>query len=109
MTTDQAAAPTFDIQNSLFNIDSNNLQITSMDDRFDDDDTDDWDDAASETVACPACGAEVYAEAICCPACGEYVTHSTSLFAGRPWWWVALGVAGVIAVIVTSLVLGWGQ
>lgn len=82
------------------------------DNAWDDDDADDeaWndDDDASETVACPACGAEVYEDALRCPRCGEYVTHSTSHFAGRPWWWIALGIAGVIAVIATSLAIGLG-
>jgi DNA-directed RNA polymerase subunit RPC12/RpoP len=93
-----------------------------MNENWDDEDEDDaWDnsadddqdepfdeDDASETVACPACGAEVYEDALRCPSCGEYVTHSTSFFAGRPWWWIALGIAGVLAVIVTSLIAGLG-
>ena len=79
------------------------------DDQADDDADDAWnEDDASETMACPVCGADVYEDALRCPSCGEYITHSTSFFAGRPWWWTALDIAGVIAVIVTSLVIGLG-
>jgi hypothetical protein len=74
-------------------------------------DDDEWDDDndTSETLACPLCGADVYEDAIRCPNCGEYITHSTSFFAGRPWWWIALGIAGVLAVIVMSLIAGFGS
>jgi hypothetical protein len=82
------------------------------DDTWNDDAVDAWDnesdDDASETVDCPHCGAEVYEDALRCPSCGEFISHSTSLFAGRPWWWIALGIAGVVAVILGSIVVGWG-
>ncbi len=58
---------------------------------------------ASETVPCPACGASVYEDAIRCPVCGEYVSHSAHWTAGRPWWWIALGIVGVVAVLGTML------
>lgn len=66
---------------------------------------DDWPDESDEelesiTVACPSCGAEIYEDAVSCPVCGEYVTHSHSVWEGKPWWWVALGIVGIIAVIV---------
>lgn len=61
---------------------------------------DDWDDDDdSETLPCPECGVPVYEDAERCPHCGSYITHSTSLWAGRPWWWTALGLAGILAVI----------
>ncbi|TWT29240.1 hypothetical protein KOR34_52950 [Posidoniimonas corsicana] len=73
----------------------------------DDEEPDDdyYDDDEAELVDCPACGAPVYEEAERCPVCGEYITHSTSPWSGRPTWWVALGLAGILAMIVV-LALG---
>ena len=77
------------------------------DDEFDDDweapDADDRDDDEIETLPCPACGKPIYEEAEACPYCGEYVTHSTSILAGRPAWFIALAIAGVVAVIFALL------
>ena len=69
---------------------------------WEEDPDDDWpeDDGESEVVACPNCGADVYEEAEQCPSCGEYIVHGSSLWDGKPLWWVLLGIAGVIAVIV---------
>lgn len=72
------------------------------------DEDDDWespepdeeaDEDSVETVACPDCGEQIYEEAEQCPYCGQYVTHSTSPWSGRPWWFVVLGLAGIVAVI----------
>ena len=41
----------------------------------------------------------VYEEAEQCPYCGWYVTQTTSTFAGKPFWFVLLGIAGIVAVI----------
>jgi hypothetical protein len=76
-----------------------------------DDEDDDWeapeedeaDDDSPETVVCPSCGEQIYEEAEQCPHCHEYVTHSTSVLAGKPIWFVALAVLGVVAVIVALL------
>jgi hypothetical protein len=57
------------------------------------------DDDETETVPCPECGAEVYEDALQCPVCGNYVTHDTSVWSGRPGWWVLLGLVGVLAAI----------
>jgi hypothetical protein len=84
------------------------------DDEFDDEEgyaEDDWeapepdnrDDDDVETLPCPACGRQIYEEAEACPYCGEYVTHSTSVFAGKPVWFVALAVLGIVAVIAMLL------
>ena len=62
---------------------------------------DDDDDEAS-TVSCSNCGEQIYDEAAVCPYCGDYVTHSTNVWAGRPFWWLALGAIGVLC---TTLVL----
>jgi DNA-directed RNA polymerase subunit RPC12/RpoP len=61
---------------------------------------DEQDDEGTETVSCPECGAEVYEDAVRCPICGHYVTHDTSVWSGRPGWWVLLGLIGILAVIV---------
>lgn len=66
-------------------------------------------DEEAETLPCPHCRAEIYEDAEQCPHCGEYVTHSTSVWAGRPWWWIVLGLLGIVAVIFVLLLLGnWG-
>lgn len=70
------------------------------------DDFDSPDDDSAETIACPNCGADLYDDAVYCPHCGQYVTPTTSPWAGRPWWWIALAVLGVLAVVV---VLGLGR
>ena len=75
-----------------------------MDDDWDDDLTDDeWsndDDDVNEVVPCPNCGAEIYEDAEQCPACGEYVVHGTSVWSGKPVWWVVLGLVGILALIL---------
>ena len=65
----------------------------------------DWDDVedvddTDYTFPCPECGAEVYEEAVQCPKCGSYITFDTSPWAGKPTWWVAMGIVGIIAVII---------
>ena len=69
-------------------------------------DEDEHDDEAVDTVPCPECGHEVFDEAIACPYCGYYLTSDTRVFSGKPWWWILLGVIGVVAVI---LALTWGN
>lgn len=68
------------------------------DDEFPDED--DLDDEATVTVRCGECGAAVYEEAWRCPFCGNYVVHESSLWSGRPGWWILLGLLGILAVIV---------
>jgi len=63
------------------------------------------DEDVSETRACPSCGAEIYEDVEQCPACGEYVAVSDAAISGWPWWFVALGLIGIVAVILT---LSWG-
>ena len=71
------------------------------------DDEDDWDedwtdeDEPADTVLCPNCAAEIYEEAEQCPVCGEYVVHQSGPpWQGKPGWYVALAVLGVIAVLL---------
>ena len=58
------------------------------------------DEDASETQVCPSCGAAIYEDAEQCPACGDYVVFSDSAISGWPWWFVALGLVGVVAVVL---------
>jgi len=68
----------------------------------------DYEDGADygddDLVGCPECGAAIYEDAVRCPICGEYVTHGGGPWSGRSPLWVALGLAGVVAVII-ALVL----
>ena len=68
-------------------------------------DEDDWDDDDSETVPCPRCGEQVYEDAPRCPNCDEYITHSRSVWHGRPLWWIALAMLAIFATTVV-LVIG---
>ena len=79
------------------------------DDPADEWDTDGWDaddedwpqeDEAAELVPCPKCGCDIYEEAEQCPLCGEYITHERPPLEGRPAWFLWLGLAGIIAVII---------
>ena len=63
-------------------------------------DPEEADEEDLETLPCPACGEQIYEEASRCPYCGEYAIHGTSVFSGRPVWYVLLALLGVVAVIV---------
>jgi hypothetical protein len=72
---------------------------------------DEEDDAADdsdtlETVECPECGREVYEELEQCPHCGQYITHDTRVWTGKPWWWIALALLGIVAVLWAVLWIG---
>jgi hypothetical protein len=69
-------------------------------------DGDDFDGDEGELLPCPECGADIYEESQQCPYCGSYVTFSTHPFTGRAWWWVALGLLGIIAMIVMLAIAG---
>jgi hypothetical protein len=71
-----------------------------LDDREFPDDEDDEDLDESDTRDCPECGASVYQDVEQCPSCGCWITAETSPWSGRTGWWIALGIAGVIAVIL---------
>lgn len=74
---------------------------------LDDSSDDSWSDDSDETAdqrECPMCGCDVYADAEQCPLCGEWFARNHTAWDGRPWWFVLLGIAGIVAVIL-SLVL----
>jgi hypothetical protein len=58
------------------------------------------DDDETATAPCPHCGASIYEDAVQCPVCGNYVTTGSTLWAGRPAWWIILGVLGLVATIL---------
>ena len=62
-------------------------------------DVDLWDEEDTDTVTCPACSADVYEDADQCPQCGEYLIADTRIWSGKPVWWIALGLLGILAVI----------
>ncbi|QDU63745.1 hypothetical protein Pan216_46260 [Planctomycetes bacterium Pan216] len=65
-------------------------------------DNEDDDDLITQTVTCPSCGREVYEDAEQCPICGDYITPgSSSVFAGKPIWFVVIAILGIIAFILT--------
>lgn len=72
----------------------------------DDDDPDDRDeegpDEDEEWIDCPDCGRQIHVESEQCPHCGQYITDESGpagIWQGRSWWWIALGVLGIIAVV----------
>ncbi|MBN2216756.1 MAG: hypothetical protein JW719_05230 [Pirellulales bacterium] len=69
-------------------------------------DAPDDEDDGTPTAPCPACGADVYEDADRCPVCGVYITPSGPgrLWAGRPLWWMVLGILGIVAVVVVLAV-----
>ena len=55
-------------------------------------------DTEVETIACAACGREIYEESVRCPYCGHYVTQNDAAgLTGRPWWFVIMAIAALIA------------
>lgn len=64
---------------------------------------DERDEDELDSLPCPACGEQIYAEAEACPYCGEFVTHSTSALAGKPIWFIALAILGIVAAIASIL------
>ena len=69
-------------------------------------DEDEGDDDDLDTVECPQCHRHVYEEAEQCPHCGHFITHDTRIWAGKPWWWIALALLGGAAVIWVLLGIG---
>ena len=76
--------------------------MTAWNEDSDPDYTDDQDadEGDSLTHPCPECGTDVYEDAERCPACGEWITRRSSVWQGKPLWWVILGVLGIIAVVL---------
>jgi len=73
------------------------------DEYYDDEYYDESDDDDLDTEPCPNCGREVYEEAERCPYCGEYIIRSSNPLAGRPTWWIILGILGLLGFILYAL------
>jgi hypothetical protein len=76
-----------------------------MSDTWDDDcdvDEEDWDndDGTTPTVSCENCGRDMYEDAVACPECGHFAVGSPPRLGPKPTWYLALGAAGILAVIV---------
>ncbi len=68
-------------------------------------DDDEEADSSTATIRCPACGMEIYEESEQCPYCGDYVIAGAATgLAGRPWWFVVMAVAAIVAVMTWLLV-----
>lgn len=68
-------------------------------------DVDPWeDDDSTDTVECPQCHADVYEDAEQCSACGEFMLRTQSGWSDKPIWWIALGLLGIITLIVALLI-----
>jgi hypothetical protein len=72
----------------------------SLDEWDDPEDPEPEDEDESSTVACPECGAVVYEDSPRCPVCETYIAHATNAWLGKPFWWIVLGLAGILAVIL---------
>lgn len=68
---------------------------------------DEQDEQRLELRGCPACRYEYYEESEACPNCGEYFIENRTPGTDRSWWQVALGLAGIGAVIWTLLSVGF--
>lgn len=71
-----------------------------------DDEDDDWGDDESnfdgdDTVTCPHCGNEVYADSPRCPSCENYLSQEDGPpTSTRKPWWVLLGAGlGLLAFL----------
>lgn len=71
--------------------------LNEDDDEFDADELDVDDDA--DVTTCPECGVDIYDDLPICPRCGIAITTDTSPWAGRPIWWIVLGLLGILATI----------
>lgn len=79
------------------------------------DDDCEWDDCNSDDecspedestlAACAHCGQSIYDDSPQCPHCGTYLPTDTNPLRGRPWWWLALGLSGVVAVALGALLM----
>jgi len=68
-----------------------------------DDFEEDWttgDDEETAVASCPNCHADVYEDADSCPSCGEFLTGATGSLDAKPKWFVALGLLGILAVVL---------
>ncbi len=70
-------------------------------------DFDESDGDTVDTLPCPDCGAEVYAEAQQCTVCGNYVTFDSNPWQGKSTLWIVLGLLGILAVVWALSFAAW--
>jgi len=76
------------------------------DDAWDDDPEEDYpEEEQDDTMPCPHCGESVYDDAEQCPACGRYLSHEDEPY--RKPWWLILGVAACLYVMLRGAFPGW--
>ena len=67
-----------------------------------------WDDDPTDMLSCPECGEEVYEVADLWPHCGMFITPSAAAYnpwQGRPLWWLALAVIGIMGFLLSLQLL----
>ncbi|TWT46198.1 hypothetical protein RAS1_26460 [Phycisphaerae bacterium RAS1] len=57
-------------------------------------------DADTDTVACPACGAEVADLSDRCPVCGDWIIRNRG---SRAAWWIVATVVALLALFAWSI------
>jgi predicted RNA-binding Zn-ribbon protein involved in translation (DUF1610 family) len=60
------------------------------------------DDETTETLACPACGAEIYAGADRCPHCGNWVTLREGGCRRSGLWWL------IVLAVIAAMLIAYG-
>lgn len=78
-----------------------------LDNEYPDEPDDSDDDEELDYERCQECGAEVYEEAEQCPYCDAYILHDHSVWSGRAWWWKALGLLGILVLILSLIGLSF--
>ena len=78
----------------------------------DDHDDDDWDDSDAadsdedDTITCPHCRREIYADAVRCPHCENYLSDDDEADKNpdRKPWWIGVGVAVCLYIVYRWIV-----
>ncbi len=78
-------------------MDFDDLSRPLRDEEYPDEDTM---DEHSFEQQCPECGQWIYDDVDVCPHCGMFIVADTRPLAGRPLWWLLLGLLGIVAVVI---------
>ena len=57
----------------------------------------------ADTAQCPQCDATVYHDAVQCPTCGAWVSPADQTDHSRKWWWIALVLAAIVALLAVRV------
>ena len=77
--------------------------LYESDDDLEDHEFPEEDDDDGDLLPCPNCRQLIFDDVPQCHYCGEYITHSSSPFAGRPSWWIGIGILGIVSVVLLLL------